>query len=656
MRSVMQVALRPSLGLVVAAALLVAGCTDHGGPSASPRGERAQPVVASETAAVVDEYAAALDASAPELARRIHGMLRAGKVDEARATLERVAARRPTSSVMTLLGALELSRGAVDGARAAFVRALDLDGGAVPARLGLAHVALVRGDDAEARREIERALGVDPNNRNARRLLGTVAARQGRYDEAIATLESLVRDRDVDPGSVLMLADLYVRSGRAADAVARLRPLVATDPRASAPRVALATALLAAGDPRAAATELDRVVTGPDARAEHHELLGRARLAMHDVAGARHAFERAVALDARRFEARVELARLGGAEPTRDVLDAWSRDLAERVSRSPGDPKLRAEHARVVALAGRRDEAEREYRAALTIAPDLPAANQGLAALLLAAGRPDDAVPLLHAVLRSDPRHRQANLLLADHYEGRGQAPRAIQHLEAAYAGEAPLDVKLRVAWLHGQAGLVDTALTRARTAVSEAPRSALAYTTLGRLQLLRGDARTAAATFETALALDARYAAAQIGLGTAWERAGEHDRAARAWRKAAELAPHDSRVFNNLAWVLARDGRRLDEALAHAQRARALAPDLPAVLDTLGWVHYRRGEYVEAERVLVRAVELAPRAAMPQHRLGLVYQRLGRADRAEAAFKRARDLDAAIGHAPELRSSLSSR
>lgn len=61
----------------------------------------------------------------------------------------------------------------------------------------------------------------------------------------------------------------------------------------------------------------------------------------------------------------------------------------------------------------------------------------------------------------------------------------------------------------------------------------------------------------------------------------------------------------NNLAWLSARCDRRLDEALSHARRALELAPDTPSYLDTLGEVHFRRGEFEQAVQCAERCLEL---------------------------------------------------
>jgi Flp pilus assembly protein TadD len=105
-------------------------------------------------------------------------------------------------------------------------------------------------------------------------------------------------------------------------------------------------------------------------------------------------------------------------------------------------------------------------------------------------------------------------------------------------------------------------------------------------------------------------------------------------------LAPNDARAYNNLAWMYAEEKKNLDEALTLARRATELAPNSASVLDTLGWVHYARGSYAEAESVLRKAADLAGGEASIHYHLGLASHQLGKRDEAVFALRRALQLD----------------
>ncbi len=72
----------------------------------------------------------------------------------------------------------------------------------------------------------------------------------------------------------------------------------------------------------------------------------------------------------------------------------------------------------------------------------------------------------------------------------------------------------------------------------------------------------------------------------------------------------------NNLAWLCARCNRQLDVALTHVQRALELSPRNASYLDTLGEVHFRRGEYEEAIECARQCLQLEPHNEFFQQQL----------------------------------------
>ena len=96
-----------------------------------------------------------------------------------------------------------------------------------------------------------------------------------------------------------------------------------------------------------------------------------------------------------------------------------------------------------------------------------------------------------------------------------------------------------------------------------------------------------------------------------------KHDLAAavRNYEAAVHGGDNSGVSANNLAWIYAQQGRELERALALARHARELAPEDPAVLDTLGVVHLARREYSRAVGVL----ELARTLAQSQGQSGAV-------------------------------------
>lgn len=59
---------------------------------------------------------------------------------------------------------------------------------------------------------------------------------------------------------------------------------------------------------------------------------------------------------------------------------------------------------------------------------------------------------------------------------------------------------------------------------------------------------------------------------------------------------PDNHEALNALGYSLADHDLKLDEAYEYIQKAINLAPDNPAIIDSLGWIQYKLGKYDEAE------------------------------------------------------------
>ena len=122
---------------------------------------------------------------------------------------------------------------------------------------------------------------------------------------------------------------------------------------------------------------------------------------------------------------------------------------------------------------------------------------------------------------------------------------------------------------------------------------------------------------------------------------------------KAFESDPHSATAANNLAWVLAENDKNLDRALQLAQAAKAQLPNEPIVIDTLGWVYYKRGILPLATTTLEEAVQLDPNAALYSYHLGLVHAKAGEDAKARKALERAIQLDSKSAFAADAKKTL---
>lgn len=150
-----------------------------------------------------------------------------------------------------------------------------------------------------------------------------------------------------------------------------------------------------------------------------------------------------------------------------------------------------------------------------------------------------------------------------------------------------------------------------------------------------RGDLLEAISLFDRAAELsedrsDFQYSAAQLALAS-----GDAAGAEKRLREVIRKAPGEAGARNDLAWLLAERGTDLDMALALVQEARRLIPS-PDVLDTLGWVHLKRGETQAAVAAFREAIAARPDSASIRYRLGMALDQAGQAEEAREMLRTA--------------------
>jgi len=107
-----------------------------------------------------------------------------------------------------------------------------------------------------------------------------------------------------------------------------------------------------------------------------------------------------------------------------------------------------------------------------------------------------------------------------------------------------------------------------------------------------------------------------------------QHRRAVQAMEALLEDFPRDSEVLNALGYTLADRGIRLEEAHGHILLALELAPDAPAIVDSMGWVLYRLGRPEEALPLLEQALAAFPHPEVAAHLCEVLFE-LGQTERA---------------------------
>ena len=288
----------------------------------------------------------------------------------------------------------------------------------------------------------------------------------------------------------------------------------------------------------------------------------------------------------------------------------------------------------------------RERAAAGARTPPMPTLKTGAADTLFTAGalmisqrQVELGAAYLRLSLRLDPKSDPAWLMAGD---AMGQL-NDTDGARAAWAEVRPgsrwwIDARNRTAWSLQGEGRTAEAVALAEETRRAAPSSADALLTLADLYRASGRHEQAANTVSAFLGDKPSSDWRLLYLrGAAWEQAGRWDLAEKDMVEALKLSPNEPELLNFLGYSWVDRGVRVQEGMAMIQKAVAARPHSGAIQDSLGWAHYRVGDYEKAVELLELAVELEPNDPALNDHLGDAYWMAGR--KAEAGFQWARVL-----------------
>jgi len=541
----------------------------------------------------------------------------------------------------SLLGNLYAADGQKDKAAANFRQALKTDPKNPAGHLGLTRLAMAEGKDEDAIVHLQAAVKQRPDDLTAVLLLRALYERVGRPAQAVPVLEAAVRADPRQLAFVLGLSEVYVNLGRYDDALGRSSEVLTRQPDLTAARLVRGQAYLGKGDAAGALRDFEDAVRSSPQSASAHVYLARVLVRLGRREDAQAEYRQAIKLEPKLAPAKRELAVLRGEKQDPQSQEEEVGQLRAVISNDPKNVVARESLARVYFERGQMKEAEGELKQVLEMAPTLAEPNYLMARIVLGQNKEEEAASYLRAALRSNPSHVGSNVLWGRYLVSKGQREQAMRPLELALGVNPNLaEAKLLLANLYAQSGRFSDALGLAQDLHRADPKATRPLMLIGALQVAEQNPRAAIGAYEKSLKLNPQSVEAYRGLGQAYSLLGEYDRAEENYREALKLEGNDAVSLNDLAWILLEVRKKPDEALPLAAKAQRLAPSAGGVIDTLGWIHYRRESYGEAEKLLLQAATLAPSNGLVQFHLGMTYAKLGRKDAAVSAFRRAVKLD----------------
>jgi tetratricopeptide (TPR) repeat protein len=293
-----------------------------------------------------------------------------------------------------------------------------------------------------------------------------------------------------------------------------------------------------------------------------HVALARSQIARKDYKSAEDAYVKAMQIDPADYRVQAEL---GDFYLSLKETARAEREYAEIVNKYPKEAVGYLKLARLYRQQQNLSAATAELRQGYQNNPNSAPMLEELALSLVAANRGDEAVAICkHRIAQNDDEaftHDLLGRILA--HQGKNK------DAENAFLKAAEL-----------------------------APQWTAPANNLAAFYLKDGNRSAAVKNLESALLQNPRNPSAYLVLGKIYEQDGKRQSAMGIYERALEAIPELWVAANQLALLLCapeQNSQTLDRARAIALRAYQTKPGEPSVVDTLGWIHFLKGEIPES-------------------------------------------------------------
>jgi tetratricopeptide (TPR) repeat protein len=600
---------------------------------------------------------------------------------------EAIALNPSADNAYLSIGAIQLARGNRTEAETSFRKATEVAPKSVPALMALANFLWASGRVAEGEQTLKDALALEPANLKANRALGIFYVASNRAAEAEPYFKVIAKTANTT-AATLSLSDYYVLTKRLGDAKTVLNELAKQKDAYAAATTRLAAVDVVERNRSVALTKLGDVLGKYPKDAPAHLL--RARVLMMD--GKRdEAMADANAIvtdDPNSSQVSDAFLIIGNIQASLDRTDDAIKAYEEVLRRTPKPIAANLALGSLYLKRGSLDKAATYDEQARAIDPNNPQARTLQVRILLAQrnmARAKEELASLRKAFPSSPSvlalvgaqqlaERQFDAARASYMKAaelapndlealaglvtvdllRGHAKDAVGRIEESLKRTAPTaNFLMLAAQTYEAAGEPTKAEELLKRAIEVEPARLQAYSLLGRFYYKQNRLDDARSQFQSIAERNPKSTSAITMLGTLLQ---VQQRLPEAEQQYQRVLAFDSRApvaSNNLAWLYVTNNRNLDQALQLAQGALQQLPDEPHIMDTVGWIYYRKNMASAAIPHLESSVRSDPNDPTSHYHLGMAYRQVGQFAKATTELQRALAFKTEFDGAAEARQAL---
>ncbi|MEM8845099.1 MAG: tetratricopeptide repeat protein [Pseudomonadota bacterium] len=342
------------------------------------------------------------------------------------------------------------------------------------------------------------------------------------------------------------------------------------------------------------------------------------------------------------FDPSLTEARVLRARALNELGDQESafQDMGELVNSDPNNFDLRLGYARMLLQDERFDAAAEQFEILSEQRPSNADITYMLGLTYIQAENYEEAKKYFQLLIDDNRRLDESYYYLARIADDKGDSKEAERLYEEVAYGEFYLDSSMRLAELYA----ANYGLAKARAHLKKVRSEVLShedviriYLSEGHLLLQQEEYQQAYDIYSQGLLEYPRHPDLLYARALTADSLDRIDLLESDLQTILQGDPDNANALNALGYTLAERGLRIDEAQRLVERAYELKPNDPAIIDSMGWIQYRLGNYAQAEEYLRKALSLMDDAEIIGHLSELLWAQ-GNYEEARSLLREAMD------------------
>lgn len=298
------------------------------------------------------------------------------------------------------------------------------------------------------------------------------------------------------------------------------------------------------------------------------------------------------------------------------------QDMKELVQVEPEQNEFRTTYARMLIEDGQLNESRKQFKFLLDKNPKNMDLVKTIALLNFNLEQYDEAKRYFKKLLAAGKDDHENNYYLGRVAEAQSRDADAISKYKKVYRGSHFLAAQIRVAELHYKSNSLEKAvdhLEKVRTSSIKEDIRVNLFLAQGELFFKSKNYQRGMNLYDRALMQyqdnsDLLYSRALMA-----EKIGRIDFLERDLNAILDKDPNHASALNALGYTWVDHDLNLEKGLEYIERALELRPEDPAIIDSMGWAHYKLGNYQQAEIYLRKAMSIFPDGEIAAHLIELM-------------------------------------